>query len=93
MVGSSSPYIIIGVLCLVIMGGLIYNRMRETREILNKINTSLYSINVLIEASRREAKEWSGDLHGDVMSIAKNTDASADRLMIMVEKFVNGAQK
>jgi hypothetical protein len=80
--GSSSPYIIIGVLCLIIMGGLIYNRMRETREILNKINTSLYSINVLIEASRREAKEWSVD-------VERNTI----RLMTMVEKFINGANK
>jgi hypothetical protein len=64
------------------MGGLIYNRMRETREILNKINTSLYSINVLIEASRREAKEWSVD-------VERNTI----RLMTMVEKFINGANK
>jgi hypothetical protein len=80
--GSSSPYIIIGVLCLIIMGGLIYNRMRETREILNKINTSLYSINVFIEASRREAKEWSVD-------VERNTI----RLMTMVEKFINGANK
>jgi hypothetical protein len=80
--GSSSPYIIIGVLCLIIMGGLIYNRMRETREILNKINASLYSINVLIEASRREAKEWSVD-------VERNTI----RLMTMVEKFINGANK
>ena len=82
MVGSSSPYIIILILCIIIGSGLIYNRMRETREILNKINSSLYSINVLIEASRREAKEWSED-------VEKNTI----RLMIMVEKFINGANK
>ncbi len=80
--GSSSPYIIICALCLIIIGGLIYNRMRETREILNKINASLYSINVLIEASRREAKEWIGD-------VERNTI----RLMTMVEKFINGANK
>ena len=90
---SSSPYIIISILCLVILGGLIYNRMRETREILNKIVTNLYGINVLLEASRREAQEWSEALRGEVSKINKNTDASADRLLIMVEKFVNGMQK
>ena len=91
--GSSSPYIIISILCLVILGGLIYNRMRETREILNKIVSTLYTINVLLESSRREAQEWSEALRGEVSKINKNTDASAERLMIMVEKFVNGMHK
>ena len=91
--GSSSPYIIICALCLVILGGLIYNRMRETREILNKIVSTLYTINILLESSRREAQEWSEALRGEVSKINKNTDASAERLMIMVEKFVNGMHK